>query len=123
VFVGAGVTAGALGLGIGFAIDSSTAHDSSLDALSAARARFGAGSACAAEPGAGSAECEELASLRDRRTRSGNVANASFIIAGAAAVFSIGAYFLWPKRTAHATARLIPVVGHRHGSLLVTGSF
>jgi tetratricopeptide (TPR) repeat protein len=123
VFIGAAVTVVALGAGIGFAIDSGSADNQSLDALNAARARFGEDSACAPGRGAGSAECDDLQDLRDRRTRSGNIANTSFIIAGAATLFTAGAYLLWPKTERITALRLLPIAGPNESALILTGRF
>jgi hypothetical protein len=121
--IGLGITAVAAGIGIGFAVDSGTASSDADSLLGSLEMRFGAINPCAPGRGASSGDCHELQRLRDRESRSADIANASFAIGSAAALFAIGAYFFWPKRNAEPaqSARLNVLVTREARGLAFTG--
>jgi hypothetical protein len=116
--VGGALTLVAVGIGIGYSLDASSAR-SEADGLAEQTARTGEPSdvaakrECAPASGTPPAACAELRDTLDHANRSQNIALGSFIAGGVLAAGTVATYFLWPKGTSgsdHARVRVAPWV-------------
>ena len=95
IIAGAGLTAVALGVGIGFAVDAGSA-DSNASDLRAQSVNNVGPNGCATNPSA--SVCVSLRDANDHASRSRTISTVGFIGAGVFGVATLGAVLLWPKR-------------------------
>lgn len=113
IIAGAGLTAVALGVGIGFLVDAGSS-DSNASELRAQSVKEVGTNGCAANPDA--SVCVALRDANDHTKRSRTISTAGFVGAGVFAVATVGAVLLWPRHKDHAEARknhgveVLPVV-------------
>ncbi len=113
IITGAGLTAVALGVGIGFLVDAGSADSNASDLRSQAVKEVGT-NGCAANPDA--SVCVALHDANDHASRSRTVSTVGFVGAGVFAVATVGAVLFWPRHAHHAEARgthgvrMMPVV-------------
>jgi hypothetical protein len=117
VVVGSTLVAAGIAAGVGFSVAAGN------DADEAERLRGDLGSDdCSVTSGNGT--CQALQDVAEREDTHRNIATASFITAGVAAL-ATAAYWFWPRKrhAAQHTPELDVRVGLRESTILVTGSF
>ena len=92
IITGAALTAVALGVGIGFAVDAGSAGTDASDLRKKAVQQVGA-NGCAANPDA--SVCVSLRDANDHESRSRTISTVGFISAGVFGVATLGAVLLW----------------------------
>ncbi len=124
IWSGVGLTAIALGLGIGYTLKKSSASDDATTLKATAVSEHGVGG-CADPVAAQSGTCLDLRDAIDRRDSAGKIATGAFISAGVLAVGTAAAFVFWPARSSGAaqSAMLVPSFSTRGGGLTLTGSF
>jgi hypothetical protein len=119
---GAALTAVALGVGIGFAIDAGNSNDKEEELGAEVEQKLGPGG-CA---GSSDPLCSELGDTVDRTDRSRTLRTVGFIGAGVFAAATVATYFLWqddqPQASSAKRLQLYPMLGQTKG-LAVTGTF
>ena len=118
IWTGAGVTAIALGFGIGFALKSSSASDDAKNSQSQL-----APGACASPAKASS--CAALSHSLDDRNSANKAETISFAVAGVAAAATAAMFFIWPTRQSEAATHVhvVPVATLNTGGLIINGNF
>jgi len=114
---GVGVTAVALGIGVGFALKASSAGRDA-DKLGSTL-----GPNDCSPPEASS--CANLKRALEDHNSATKAANVSFAIAGIAGVATVAMFVLWPSRHTESAGgvRLAPIAAQNTGGLLVSGKF
>ena len=123
LIVGGGLTAVALGVGIGFSLKGSGHEGDRTDLLVAAESDFGP-SPCAGS-GSSRAVCAEIRDAADDRNGARGIANVAFVATGVLAAATLGAFLLWPSSgDASSTAlHVAPVIGPGRAEVGLGGSF
>jgi hypothetical protein len=131
LIVGGALTLVAVGVGVGYSLDSSSAR-SEADRLAEETARTGnptdvaRNAQCAPASGSPPAACAELQDNLDHANRSQDIALGSFIAGGVFAAGTLATYFLWPKKDTasdHARVRVTPWLDGRGSGSTVTVAF
>jgi hypothetical protein len=126
VVAGAGLTAVALGMTIGFALKGAAATSDRRELQRQADALYGP-SACASGSSGSSALCADLDAKSHDRASAYRIANATFFATAVFAVATVGTLLLWPeeRRPAPSGARLRPGAWAAQGAagLQVDGRF
>ncbi len=94
IIAGAGLTAVALGVGIGFLVDAGSADSNASDLKKKAVQQVGE-NGCAANPDA--SVCASLRDANDHASRSHTISTVGFVGAGVLGVATLGAVLFWPK--------------------------
>lgn len=124
LITGAGLTAVSLGVGIGFAVDSSSASSDASSLRAQAISEVGK-NGCATDPSA--PVCASLRDANDHAGRSRTIATLGFVGAGVFAAATVATFFLWHPRAKHEAAappafELYPAIGATSG-LVARGRF
>jgi hypothetical protein len=131
LIVGGALTLVAVGIGVGFSLDSSSAR-SEADRLAEETVRTGnqadvaRNAQCAPASGPPPAACAELQDNLEHANRSQDIALGSFITGGVLAAGTLATYFLWPKKDVgsdHARVRVTPWLDRRAGGSTITVAF
>jgi hypothetical protein len=131
LIVGGALTLVAVGIGVGYSLDSSSAR-SEADRLAEETARtakpaeVARNAQCAPASGSPPAACAELQDNLAHANRSQDIAIGSFITGGVLAAGTLATYFLWPKKDVssdHARIRVAPWFDRRAGGSTVTVAF
>ncbi|HKO53853.1 MAG TPA: hypothetical protein VJV79_39370, partial [Polyangiaceae bacterium] len=115
---GVGVTAVALGIGVGFALKGAAADNRAEEA----RGTYPPGTCPSLDS---SSPCNEIDEALSDRESANKIANVSFIVAGVAAVATATMFFVWPRRH-NGTAghvQIVPIATRDTGGLMVNASF
>jgi len=123
IITGAGLTAVALGVGVGFKLEGSSANSDADDFLTRAKSQYGS-SPCSGPPGSSSDLCVQLANKRDERNDANLISNVSFYAAGALAAGTLGMFLLWPSEPERAgRLKASPWVSPSARGLMFGGNF
>jgi len=121
LLVGSGLSAVALGIGIGYTLDASAAHD---DARSLGTSIHQGASGGCVEPGL--PECQKLENLVQREQDSRHAADIALVTAASVEAATLVAWLVIPdlrgkKQTG--TLRALPVVGQSYSGVLLSGAY
>lgn len=122
LIAGGALTAVAVGLGVGFRLKGSAAHDDAATSLDAATSKFGP-APCSSAQGASSSLCAEVRSKRDEGDSANGISNVSFVAAGVLGVGTAAAFFLWPAESSARAVRATPWTTGNASGITLQGSF